>query len=81
MSSAPDGSNAILWALEGFSNPGILHAFTTDLKEVFTSDVGAGAVKFAIPTVANGKVYVGTQNSLVIYGQLTPRPSKIIPPR
>ena len=34
-------------------------------------DVPGSAVKFAVPTISNGKVYVGSQYAVSAYGQLT----------
>jgi uncharacterized protein (TIGR03437 family) len=75
--SADGSQNGILWLLEaGFR----LHAYdAADLsKELYNSgmrpdrdDLGS-YVKFSTPTIANGKVYAGTQNSLVAYGLLAP---------
>lgn len=73
--SANGTSNGIVWALE-VSNT--LHAYdATNLgTELFNSnqnktrDSLGPYVKFSVPTVANGKVYAATQNSLVVYGLL-----------
>ena len=75
--SANGSTNAIVWTVE----PGkaILHAYdATNLSnELFNSKQASGGrdslgsnVKFAPPTVVSGKVFVGTQKALVVYGLL-----------
>ena len=75
--SANGASNAILWATEN-TNPAVLHAYdATDLStELYNSNqagtrdqFGAGN-KFITPTIANGKVYVGTTNGVGAFGLL-----------
>jgi hypothetical protein len=74
--SANGTSGEIVWAVEnGFS--ATLHAYdATDLsKELYNGNqapyvqdqVGPGN-KFIAPTVANGKVYVGTTCGVAVYG-------------
>ncbi len=63
----PDGG--IVWIMD--SNNDELHAYSTlSLStELWNSGPGSIApVKFAVPTVANGQVFVGTQNSLQCFG-------------
>jgi hypothetical protein len=81
--SANGATDGIVWALrnESYMNPGAhatLYAFdATDLSnELYDSDQAGSrdqpgaAVKFTVPTIANGKVYVGGQKTLTVYGLL-----------
>ena len=84
--SSTGSSNGIVWALDNSDycttqspacGPAVLHAYnattlTSDLwnSSLVATDAAGHAVKFAVPTVANGKVYVGTRgnNTGGVYG-------------
>jgi len=83
--SSRDTSNGIVWVLNNYasgtvnggqSGPAILRAYdATNLALLYASDASPAdacgpAVKFTVPTVANGKVYVGGQRQLTVYGLL-----------
>jgi hypothetical protein len=85
VSASSATSNGIVWALESgqygtpccANAPTVLHAYdaTNVGTELWNSTQGTGnaagnAVKFTLPTVANGKVYVGTRGELSVYGLL-----------
>ena len=67
--SADGTQNGIVWALELGSGAGALHAFdAADLSKELFSDAPGSYVQFSSPTVADGKVFVGTLDSVVVYG-------------
>jgi len=77
--SANGSSNGVLWVLSTIKGyPAILYAYdAANLSHaLYNSDQNEGrdqagiAAKFAVPTVANGKVYVGTSVELDVYGLL-----------
>lgn len=83
--SALGTANAIVWAIDnsqyctggGSCGPAVLHAYdaTNLATELWNSsqtpgDAAGNAVKFTVPTVANGKVYIGTGGNNAIPGEL-----------
>jgi HYDIN/CFA65/VesB family protein len=80
--SSNGSTNGVVWVLEtdGYakSTAAILHAYDAfnlgdelyNSKMNPTRDSAAGAVKFTLPTVVNGKVFVPTETELDFYGLL-----------
>lgn len=79
--SASGSANGIVWILDlaawPTGGPAILDAYdATNVSRLLFSSPSGGAgaapaaVKFAVPTVANGKVYVGGQASFAVFGLL-----------
>lgn len=75
ISASGASSPGVVWII---AIAGALHAYDSNnlANELYHSnqnlarDALGAAVKFSVPTVANGKVYAGTQNSLAVYGLL-----------
>ena len=78
-SISADGTlNAIVWAHEN-SNPAVLHAYDASnlAHELYNSNQAAAnrdhfgvGNKYITPTVADGKVFVGTTGSVAVFGLL-----------
>ncbi|HLI62492.1 MAG TPA: hypothetical protein VKV05_03775 [Terriglobales bacterium] len=82
--SANGNSNGIVWAVnndayyEPHQGPAVLHAYDAlnlghelyNSNQRFARDNPGETAKFTVPTVANGKVFVGTANQVSVYGLL-----------
>jgi hypothetical protein len=75
--SANGAANAIVWAVEN-GGTAVLHAYdaTNLATEFYNSNQAANSRdqfsgnKFITPLIANGKVFVGTSNSVAVFGLL-----------
>jgi outer membrane protein assembly factor BamB len=80
--SSNGSADGLVWVLQtdGYAKgtPAILHVYDANNvgDELYNSgmnpsrDSAGPAVKFAVPTVVNGKAYVGAQSQLDVYGLL-----------
>ena len=89
-SNGTTAGSAIVWAIDSsqYGSPGpgpgpaVLYAFdATNISTMLYSstqnagrDAAGNAVKFTVPTVANGKVYVGTSTEVDVYGLVSANP-------
>ncbi|HEX4808880.1 MAG TPA: hypothetical protein VH325_08120 [Bryobacteraceae bacterium] len=72
--SSNGNADGIVWAIENKSGQAILHAYdANDLSQelynsgALASDAAGGYVKFTVPTIADGKVFVGGAGTLSVY--------------
>jgi len=73
--SGAGSTNGVVWAVS--SSPSVLYAYdASNLNELYDStqagnrDSFGTAISFPTPTVANGKVYVGTTTGVAVFGML-----------
>ncbi len=88
--SANGNSNGIVWTVETdayeSNRPAVLRAYNaSDVSQLLYAsnrkprDNPGGAVKFSVPIVVNGKVYVGAAGRLSVYGLLGDNPKSSRP--
>jgi hypothetical protein len=92
--SANGSTNGIVWTIksrgfEAADEPAVLYAndAANVAHELYNSEQNSGrdragtALRFNIPTVANGRVYVGTKRQVDVYGLFPSAPRKRLPPK
>jgi hypothetical protein len=75
--SANGNSNGIVWASKHGGGAAVIYAFDAqDLTKMLwassntTRDTANSSVRFAVPMVVNGRMYMAGKSALVIYGLL-----------
>ncbi len=90
--SADGAADGILWSIDataaGSDGPAVLRAYDASnlANELYSSmddaarDQAGSAVKFSVPTIADGMVFVGGESSLTVFGLLTgvPAPATLL---
>jgi len=82
-------TNGIVWGIQQWAGPpdgfGVLKAWdATSLSNIYSSnnqfgtDDPGGYAEFTLPTVAHGKVYVGTSSNITVYGLLPSARSSVV---
>lgn len=80
--SANGSKDGIVWLVvspgpnrQGYDSDAILHAYdAADVsRELYTAELGP-SVRFSMPTVAGGRVYIGGRRMLYVYGLREPAP-------
>lgn len=78
---SPTYSNGVVWAIKSLTGAVGLYAFDAkNLSELYdtthciiggvSQDAPGNPTRFSVPTIANGRVYIGTETDFDIYGQL-----------
>jgi Chitobiase/beta-hexosaminidase C-terminal domain/Fibronectin type III domain len=87
--SSSGSANAIVWAYERGATLATLHAYDAQnlANELYNSgqaannrDLAGAPVKFCVPTVTNGRVYIGLQGKVAVYGLLSSAPQQAAAP-
>jgi len=77
--SSNASTNGIVWAIQNNSgSPAVLRAFDAgniavelyNSNQAGTRDTPDATTSFALPTIANGKVYIAGKTALTVYGLL-----------
>jgi hypothetical protein len=84
--SADGARNGVVWVIgsktwNGSNRPAVLHAYDAAnvAKELYNTEENSArdrpglALRFTIPTVVNGRVYIGTKSEVDVYGLLPTR--------
>jgi hypothetical protein len=79
LSSAPGNQPAVLYAYLATNVAKSLYNSAQTKTFAAIRDQMGCATKFQTPTIANGKVYVGTENEIDVFGLLANKPSAPLP--